>query len=148
MRALDAASVEFGLAAFFFPQRILALREQIEKNADAAAIGRAAAPVYLGCISRILTYSGQLDVALGFELFASNVTFEENLPRANTGLRMMGELNTMLLGQLDGFLNCFGGTAAINAQHLEEWAKGDQCRLEVLLKCLDAAAARAKRSRR
>jgi hypothetical protein len=61
---------------------------------------------------------------------------------------MLSELTTMLLRQMDGLLNCFGGPAVIAIQHLEEWAVGDQVRQEFLLEFLAAAVDRTKRSRR
>jgi hypothetical protein len=129
-------------------EQIQVLHELIEKNADATVIGRAAAPIYLDSINRILAHFAQFDATFGFEFLASNLTSEEYLPRANTCLRMLGELNTMLLEQLEGLLNCFGGAAVVGLQHLEEWAVGNQVRQEFLQKFLAAAAHRARRSRR
>ena len=128
-------------------QQILELRELIENNAYADEIGRAAARVHLDFIARIHRYANQLDTILGFELFGSGLTLEENLPRANTALRMLSELNVILLGQIDGLLNCFGGPTVIGIQMLQDWAQSDPFRQEILRESLASAVARANHSR-
>jgi hypothetical protein len=114
-------------------KRVQTLARLVKKNADAIELRRAAAPLYLERISRSLRYMDQLDATLGLELIMSDLTPEEFLPRMNTVLRMLTELTTILLSLIDGFLNCFGGTAVIALQILEEWAVGNQDRQESLL---------------
>ena len=129
-------------------ERIRALRRLVETDADALVIGRATAPVHLDCINRILVYWDQFEATFGFEFLSSKLTPEENLPRANTALRMLGELNTMVVGQVNSFLNCFGGPAVVGLQHLEQWAAGNRDRQQFLLEFLAGAVNRSKYSRR
>ena len=138
---------EFPRAFGRLDERIRALRDQIEKETDAAAIGRAAAPIYLDCISRTLACWEQLDQILDFELFQLDLTLEENIPRASTGLRMMSELNAMLMKQIEAFIKCFGGPLVIAVQQIEEWSSKHKARQD-FVQSLASAAVHAKRSRR
>jgi hypothetical protein len=109
---------------------VQALRGQIQNGADANAIGRSLAGLYLDSIARIQAYSDQLDAALGYELFLSDQTLEENLPRVNTALRIFGQLNDMLREQIDGLLRCVGGPQVIAVQQLVNPSRQvllDQC---------------------
>lgn len=127
---------------------VQALRDQIQNGADANAIGRSLAPLYLESIVRIRAYWDQLDAVLGYELCLSDQTLEQNLPRMNTALRIMGQLNVMLLDQLDGLLKCVGGTQAIAVQQLVEWAKEDPTKQQLLIQFSAASIGSAKRLRR
>jgi hypothetical protein len=128
-------------------RQIRALRKMID-SAPAIEIGRATAPIYLDRISEIQKLSDHFQATLGLDFITSNLTAEENLPRISTTFRLAGELNTMLLGQCDGFLNCFGGAAVIGHQSLAQWALGNPDRQAYLLDFLAEAVSRARRSRR
>jgi hypothetical protein len=131
-----------------FDDHVQALRKQIQNGADANAIGRSLAPLYLDSIARIQAYSHQLDAALGYELFLSDQTLEENLPRVNTALRIFRQLNDMLREQIDGLLSCFGGSQVAAVQQLVKWAEGNPSRQELLDKYFAAVIELAKPSRR
>lgn len=73
---------------------------------------------------------------------------EENLPQINTTIRLYSSLVSILVTQLDGFLNCFGGNAVIGLQVLEEWSVQNRERQEYLLEFLPDAVRRARRARR
>jgi hypothetical protein len=128
-------------------QEIQALRQLIEENAPAIAIGRATAPLYLDRISQILTLSDHFNATFGLDFLTSNLTAEENLPRICTTIRLAGDLNTLLLGQSGGFLKCFGGASVIGLQSLAEWAVGNPDRQKYLLDFLAESVRRARRSR-
>jgi hypothetical protein len=123
---------------------VQALRGQIQNGADANAIGRSLAGLYLDSIARIQAYSDQLDAALGYELFLSDQTLEENLPRVNTALRIFGQLNDMLREQIDGLLRCVGGPQVIAVQQLVKWAEGNPSRQVLLDQCFTVATKLAK----
>ena len=101
---------------------IQGLARLIEKNADAIELGRAAAPVHLKCINEAMVYINQLHSTFGLQLIMSDGTPEESLPVMNTVLRMYGDLSSIVLSQMTGFLNCFGGTTLIALQVLEQRA--------------------------
>jgi hypothetical protein len=129
-------------------RQIRALRRLIKKSAGAAEIGRGAAPLYLDRMSQILTLSDHFNATFGLDFLTSSLTAEENLPQINTTIRLAGELNTMLMGQIDGLLNCFGGASVIGLQSLAEWAVGNPDRQVYLLDFLAEAVRCARRSRR
>jgi hypothetical protein len=116
--------------------QIQALRCLVEANAGALVIGRATAPVHLECINRIMVYWDKFDATIGFEFLSSQLTPEENLPRANTALRMLDQLSGMVVAQTERFLSCFGGTAVVGVQQFESWAVGNPARQEFALEFL------------
>ena len=134
---------EFPEALGQLDEQIQALRELLEKKADASTIGREVSWLYLYWIHRVVAYHRQLDLVLGYQLLIPERTIEENIPRANTGLRMSGQLTAMLVELIDGLLRSVGGPQVIAVQQLVEWQKDDPARREFFLAALD----RAKRSR-
>ena len=105
--------------------RVQELRKLIGKGESAIAIGPSLALFHLDAIARIRAYSDQLDAALGYKLYLPDQTLEENLPRMNTALRILAQLNSMQLGQIACLLGCIGGPEAIAVQHFVEFTKGD-----------------------
>ena len=139
---------EFPEAYGRFHEQLQALHKLVDNDAPATEIGRAAALLYLDRISLILTYSDNFNATFGLEILTSYHGAEENLAQINTTIRIFGNLTDMLLKQIDGFLNCFGGTAVIGLQALEEWSVGNQDRQEYLLQFLPEVVRRSRRSRR
>lgn len=129
-------------------RQIRALRKLTKNDAPATEIGRATAPLYLDRMSQILTLSDHFNATFGLDFLTSSLTAEENLPQINTTIRLAGELNTMLMGQIDGFLNCFGGASVIGLEALAEWAAGSPDRQAYLRDFLAGAVRRARRPRR
>jgi hypothetical protein len=120
------------------------LREQIQKEGDPVAIGKAVAAIYLDQIARIRAFEDQLDLAIGYKLFAPDVTFPENYARAWSILRISAKLDSMLLKQIVCFLKCFGGTEAIAIQKIVTWARGDPTRGHWLMAFADAMRSRRR----
>jgi hypothetical protein len=124
-----------------------ALREHIRKGAHANEIGRSVASLYLDSIARIRAYMDQLDELLGYQVCLPDLTLEENLPRTNTALRILGRLNDMFLEQIDGFLKCLGGTQTIAVERLVEWAKEDPSREQLMVQAVATSIALGKQLR-
>lgn len=131
-----------------FHEQLQALHKLVDNDAPATEMGRAAALLHLDRISQILTYSDNFNATFGLEILTSYHGAEEYLPQINTTIRLFGELTDMLFKQIDGLLNCFGGSAVIGIQALEEWSVGNQDRQEYLLEFLPEVVRRARRSRR
>ncbi|HTR26888.1 MAG TPA: hypothetical protein VMI10_23155 [Terriglobales bacterium] len=131
-----------------FHEDLQALRKLVENSAPATEIGRAAALLHLDRISEILTYLNVFNATFGLETLMSYRGAEEDLPRINTTIRILGELTDLFLKQLNGFMNCFGGPPVIAAQALWEWAAGNPHREMYLSDYLAAAARRPRCSRR
>jgi hypothetical protein len=124
-------------------ERILNLRKQIREKPDPIAIGKNVATFYLDNIARIVAYDNQLDCATDYELMSPGLTLAENCARGRTILRMRRRLNTMLMSQVDRFLNCFGGVGAIAVQYFSSVANENLSYRDWL-----SSFAAAKRSRR
>ena len=125
-------------------EKVRSLRQQMRKRADPIAVGRSVAALYLDDIARIRSYLEQLDRAIGHELFAVNLTFEENVARVGVILRILARLQAMLVMQIDRFLKCFGGAQAILAQQLVKGGE-DPASRDFLVALANATRSRRRR---
>lgn len=119
-----------GKASFFneieiFDERVNELRKQLQSKEEPIAFGKAVAGIYLDNIARIRAYNDQLDRAIDYQLFDRDLSFQENVARVATILRILNRLTSMLLKQTDRFVKCFGGPQTIGVQQIVEWARHD-----------------------
>jgi len=112
--------------------RVRELRESIEKEKDAISIGYSAASIHVEFIGRILSFTYQLDEALGCRLFLQDRPLQENLRRANSALRMYKKLMDILGEEIDRLFLCLGGTGVVAAQAMGKWAADDPFRMKLV----------------
>jgi hypothetical protein len=112
--------------------RVGELREKIQKEKDTISIGYSAAKIHVEFIGRILSFTYQLDEALGCRLFLQGLPLQENLRRANSALRMYKKLMDMMGQEIERLLLCLGGTGVVAAQAMGKWAADDPVRTKLL----------------
>jgi hypothetical protein len=97
------------------------LREKVEKSEDVVSVGRAAAPLFVDYIERIMVFSHQLDEALGGRLVLEGLSLRDNFRRADFALWIFARLTSLFNEATEGLLACFGVSAAILIQGQLGW---------------------------